>query len=357
MALPLLASSIFVYTFQDDLRNVIKNVQDKVYYSIYRDVEIDVEKSPKMNFALNMLLNDKLLVADTMLADDGYESLNYKLKDGTYKLTVYVENNKLKIYGNNEFNSLVKNQLALCNEPNNGQITKNNNAYYIMFIKKEGNKIWITCNKDIKQTGLRQFVDNIYKCYCSPQKMLTYYISSSNKWNFPIFRRPRNINKINITDSMQNVLDDFEEFKSMHAQHNYSENGYPYKRGYMLKGKPGTGKTTLVELFAMKYDMNVYVINLNSQKIDDGALIELVSNVPVNSLIVFEEIDRQIKTLHKNNNVNVSDGGILSAIDGPQRLSHGTVVVMTSNDEYKFSDEFNDALFRKGRIDKVFNLL
>ena len=45
-----------------------------------------------------------------------------------------------------------------------------------------------------------------------------------------------------------------------------------------------------------------------------------------------------------------------TAIDGPQRLSHGNIVIMTSNDTYKFTENFKDALLRKGRIDKVINV-
>ena len=52
----------------------------------------------------------------------------------------------------------------------------------------------------------------------------------------------------------------------------------------------------------------------------------------------------------------MSEGGILTAIDGPQRLSHGTIVIMTSNDIYEFTDNFKEALFRKGRVDEVINI-
>ena len=52
----------------------------------------------------------------------------------------------------------------------------------------------------------------------------------------------------------------------------------------------------------------------------------------------------------------MSEGGILTAIDGPQRLSHGTIVIMTSNDIYEFTDSFKEALFRKGRVDEVINI-
>ena len=153
---------------------------------------------------------------------------------------------------------------------------------------------------------------------------------------------------------MRQVIDNINEFMS--SEQVYQNNGNPYKKGYLIKGKPGTGKTSIIEYTAIKHNMCIYLVNLNSKNMTDSFLINLLSNVPPHSIIVFEEIDRQIETLNKNNVKYISEGCILTAIDGPQRLSHGTIVIMTSNDTYKFTESFNAALFRKGRIDEVINI-
>nr|QZX43484.2 AAA family ATPase [Mimivirus sp.] len=130
---------------------------------------------------------------------------------------------------------------------------------------------------------------------------------------------------------MQQVLSDVHKFKI--SQDIYQKYGVNYRRGYLLYGPSGTGKTTIIEIVAKTYNMEFYSVNLNSDNMNDTILVNLISKIPPNSIISFEEIDKQIETLDKNNNRKISVGGILTALDGPQRLSHGTIVIMTANNK------------------------
>jgi SpoVK/Ycf46/Vps4 family AAA+-type ATPase len=153
---------------------------------------------------------------------------------------------------------------------------------------------------------------------------------------------------------MQLFLNDVDNFFTSKEEKAYQQHSRPYKKGYLIEGAPGTGKTTVIEAVAMIHNMSIYMVNLNSAEMTDSVLINLIANVPPRSLIVFDEMDKQYEAIQKNQNIHLSTGGILNALDGPQRLSHGTIVVMIVNNLNKFDDDFRIPLLRPGRIDKVF---
>lgn len=198
---------------------------------------------------------------------------------------------------------------------------------------------------------IKKLIDNVYSKYTAPTNLTMNYISNQGKW-IPISRRPISFQTKNLTPEMNNTIQDLNMF--VNSENNYNAKGYPYRRGYLLYGKPGTGKSTIIQIAAKEHNRSVYMINLNAKDMTDEIIINLILTVPPYSIIVFDEIDKQFDTLQSNKNNMISSGGILSAIDGPIRLSHGTIVIMTANRK-KILPSFDNmnALLRPGRIDKV----
>ncbi len=198
---------------------------------------------------------------------------------------------------------------------------------------------------------LKNYVNKIYKEHCAPEKVIVFYNVKNENWSFPVFRRPRSLKNIPVTDDMKIVLKDIDEFEK--SEKNYESVGQPYRMGILLEGPPGVGKSTIIEIAAMK-NRNVYIINFNTKDMDDNMLINLISSVPPRSIIAFEEIEKQLSLLESIGS-KISYGGILSAFDGPQRLSHGTIIILTAN-EFSLEKSFQNALLRKGRVDKRYKL-
>nr|QBK93300.1 MAG: ATPase family protein [Pithovirus LCPAC404] len=297
--------------FGDEIKWVGKKVWNGVKYCFVKEITINVKDSPKSVFAIKSELKKNVSSNNRYIATDGNSSPQYKLPNGSYSvegISVSVDDDKITL--TTIFGSM---------------------------------------------DNLKKFLSDSYTEYCSPENVSVFFTSDKDKWSFPIFRRPRNMSEISKSSNIKKVLDDMKLFKK--NEDHYADEGKPYRRGFLFKGAPGTGKTTTIEVISSKYNMSVYLVNLNSSDMSDTVLINLISKVPPKSLIVFEEIDKQLETLNANALSMVSGGGLLSSLDGPQRLSHGTVFIMTANRDDFLVGDFGKGLLREGRVDKTFTFI
>lgn len=295
------------YSYSNEIKNIIIYTCTYIYEKTQNRIIIKTEENPKCAFAIREKILESIPKGRKLVANDGVKQPNYRTANGSYNV--------------------------------------------------DGIKIIISQDEIILSTnflnsidGIKNFMNKTYGEYCSSDKTIVFFTSDENKWSFPIFRTPRNITKMRITERMNEVVNNVDIFLTERSK--YEDQGVPYRKGYLLYGQTGTGKSATIEVIAIKYDMSVYLLNLNSKEMTDTILINLVSQIGPRSILVIEEIDKQLETLKQNNNYGVSMGGLLTALDGPQRLSNGTIVIITTNDETFFKG--NEALLRKGRIDEVY---
>ena len=143
-------------------------------------------------------------------------------------------------------------------------------------------------------------------------------------------------------DYMQRLVDDIQEFFSSESW--YVERGIPYQRGYLLYGLPGNGKTSAIISLATYFNKDIGIINLGAEKMSDDCLVDLMSQVPSNTIILFEDIDCLVD--QRDTKTGVTFSGLLNALDGVG-ASHGQVVFMTTNKRH----DLDSALIRPGRCD------
>jgi chaperone BCS1 len=67
--------------------------------------------------------------------------------------------------------------------------------------------------------------------------------------------------------------------------------GIPFRRGYLLYGAPGSGKTSIIHSLAGELGLDIYIISLSKVGLDDGALATLISTLPEQCIAIMEDID------------------------------------------------------------------
>lgn len=112
----------------------------------------------------------------------------------------------------------------------------------------------------------------------------------------------------------------------------FEERGIPWKRGYLLHGPPGSGKTSVIRAIAQDLDMPIYLLDLASMNNQDlqEAWNKISNNVPAVALI--EDIDGVFQG--RENVAKTTDGVsfdcLLNCLDGIQSSS-GILVFITTN--------------------------
>jgi chaperone BCS1 len=80
--------------------------------------------------------------------------------------------------------------------------------------------------------------------------------------------------------------------------------GIPYRRGYLLHGPPGSGKTSFIQALAGYLSYDICVLNLSERGLTDDKLFHLLSNAPERSFVLIEDIDAAF-----NKRVQTTDDG------------------------------------------------
>lgn len=143
----------------------------------------------------------------------------------------------------------------------------------------------------------------------------------------------------------ESILADLDRFFA--SRDRYEGLGIPWRRGYLLYGSPGTGKTSLVTAIASERALNVCSVSLASSGLNDDRINALLSSVPPRSIILIEDIDSFFRQRDQANAaMKLSFSGFINALDGV--ASHeGSVIFMTTN----HPELIDEAVIRSGRVD------
>lgn len=131
----------------------------------------------------------------------------------------------------------------------------------------------------------------------------------------------------------------------------YRKHGIPYRRGYLLHGPPGSGKTSFINALAGELEYNICILNLSDRGLTDDRLNHLLVNIPDRSIILLEDIDAAFSGRSQTSEggyskSNVTFSGLLNAFDGVASAEE-RIIFMTTNHE----DRLDPALIRPGRVD------
>ncbi|GLT39234.1 hypothetical protein SLA2020_134390 [Shorea laevis] len=169
-------------------------------------------------------------------------------------------------------------------------------------------------------------------------------------------------------DLKQSIIDDLDRFLARRDY--YKRIGKAWKRGYLLHGPPGTGKSSLVVAMAKHLKYDVYDLEL-SNIYCDSQLRNVFLNISSKSIIVIEDVDCYEEVHARSNtivDVNLPQlavnhpqlgvqktkraaatlSGLLNAIDGLwSGCGEERIIIFTTNHK----DKIDPALLRPGRMD------
>ncbi|KAL8680939.1 MAG: hypothetical protein Q9186_002899 [Xanthomendoza sp. 1 TL-2023] len=163
-------------------------------------------------------------------------------------------------------------------------------------------------------------------------------------------RRKRPLESVILDQGVkERILGDLKDF--LHSERWYYDRGIPYRRGYLLHGPPGSGKSSLIQALAGELDYNIAIVNLSERGLTDDRLNLLLTIIPKRTLVLLEDVDAAFSGRTQSGEdgyrgANVTFSGLLNALDGVASAEERVLFLTTNHVE-----RLDGALVRPGRVD------
>lgn len=138
----------------------------------------------------------------------------------------------------------------------------------------------------------------------------------------------------------------------------YEQRGIPWRRGWLLHGEVGTGKTALSRALARELDLPVYLYDLSSLSNDEMVYewTRMLASVPCMALL--EDIDSVFKG-RKTISGELTFDCLLNCLDGVEHSDGLFTIITTNNPDYldpALAQAWQTRATRPGRVDRVLHM-
>lgn len=145
------------------------------------------------------------------------------------------------------------------------------------------------------------------------------------------------------TGQLDRIVGDLATFLAGRAD--YDRLGIPWHRGYLFRGVPGCGKTTVPRALAAHFNLDLWYMPLSDIP-GDTDILRQIAQIR-SGILLLEDVDVfDAATSRTEGDKRVTMSGLLNALDGVA-TPPGLVTIMTSN----HADQLDEALTRDGRVD------
>ncbi|GET93638.1 hypothetical protein, conserved [Leishmania tarentolae] len=253
-------------------------------------------------------------------------------------------------------------------------------------VDRENDKLTLTFLTR-RRAVVQQFMAHVQKSWrANVRNTVHIYLSEGYgpRWHLLSERIRRPLSTLYLPADTKAVVEEARLF--LQLKDTYAALGIPWRRGYLLEGPPGTGKTSFVMALAGELGLPVHILSLRSDNMDDDALLSLTSSLPRRSILLIEDLENVLKTPSgvgrdhlspsASNTTAITEaaeanvvspaspystdigGGprsamslsaLLNALDGVSS-SEGRLLLITTNDTSRIP--FAEVLLRPGRIDR-----
>uniref|UniRef100_A0A0D9V3E8 AAA+ ATPase domain-containing protein n=1 Tax=Leersia perrieri TaxID=77586 RepID=A0A0D9V3E8_9ORYZ len=187
------------------------------------------------------------------------------------------------------------------------------------------------------------------------QRQARLYSNEWGKWRPVRLRNASTFATLAMDAAMRRaVMDDLDRF--LGRKEYYERTGRAWKRGYLVHGPPGTGKSSLVAAISNHLRFDVYDLDLGGVR-SNTELRKLLIRMKNRSILLIEDVDCAVvaaprrgadgsSTSSMNRKVTLS--GLLNMVDGLWSSSgHERILIFTTT----HVDPLDQALLRPGRMD------
>ena len=326
----------------------------------------------KISYADNYVIIDKHSKLYTDFIKYIYEKYSHETKgckinnsDGAFQMLIEELNNGdlYDEYNGNKFNvTFEKNESNYSENSDKEEGKKNLSDKNIVIKTKQSMKVLDEYIKYIiRDINTNSNLDiNMYKLKAHGSKKKERVI----EWKKNKFITNKTIKNTIVTEEVQKLYyDDITKF--INNKDYYYKKGIPYKRGYLLHGEPGCGKTSLIKAVARDLNLPLFMVDLSILH-DNNELITAINelNYHINNnepyLLIFEDLDRTSifgKTSQYGDEYEakskITQDCLLNVLDGVDE-GQGRIVIITTNELAKIK-KFK-SLIRPGRIDVMVNV-
>jgi hypothetical protein len=165
-------------------------------------------------------------------------------------------------------------------------------------------------------------------------------------------KTPRNKkNKYIFTETANYILGQVDKW--LQAENWYKERNINWRRGFLLNGKPGNGKSTMVVEIAKKLDLPIYVIQLSTM--DNLELANTLNNLGNSpGIILMEDIDSIFnlrESLIKSDFGGLTFDSFINHLGGADSIKNKLIFITTNH-----LDKVDPAIKRPGRCDEIIDV-
>ncbi|KZV90312.1 P-loop containing nucleoside triphosphate hydrolase protein [Exidia glandulosa HHB12029] len=175
-------------------------------------------------------------------------------------------------------------------------------SHWVQVTRDQGSRDWRTGKEEggkltlILHNANRSILDDLIEASRvhfskASQHLVTIYLADQyGSWSKTITKARRPLDTLILPNGvLELLLDDARDF--MASEKWYRTAGVPHRRGYLLYGMPGTGKSSTIHALASELMLPIYSISLATKGMDDSALQNLVAETPPECILSIEDID------------------------------------------------------------------